>query len=213
MIFIGQLLLLAGFLVRGEFSRTFILQSNEQNVIIFTSTSSILILLFIFLGVYRFPAFLEFNWRKYLIKLYIVDHGTNTSLYSFDFTRDLKSETRNLEAPDKNIERDRVYSKGLIGIDQVMSNITKSEEGKSKQIKIGDYNFMYKNADVPYSSIMFVLVVKKEMVSFSFLLKSIKNQFQGFYKDTLLEMNSLKGIEELFFSSFDVILRNLIKRT
>ena len=211
MIFIGQLLLLAAFLVRGEFSRVYILQSNEQNVIIFTSTTSILILIFIFLGVYRFPAFLEFNWRENLKKLFIIDKNTHTGLYSHDFELKQEIDPSSITSIDANVEKDRVYSKSLIGIDQIIQTITRSEEGKSKKITIGDYNFMYKYADAPYSSVMFVLIVKKEMISFSYLLNSIKSQFQGFYKDILLELESIIGIEELFFSSFDVLLNNLIQ--
>ncbi len=211
MILISQILLLGAFLVRGEFSRSYILQSNEQNVIIFTSSLSIMLLFFIFLGVYRFPAFLEFDWKENLIKLFIIDPATRTSLYNYDFISKKDKELNYNELDLENFRRDRFYSIGRFGFVDIIGAITKSEKSESDKIILGDLMFMYKYADPPYSSIMFVLIVQKEMISFSYLLNSIKNQFQGFYSKILLEMDLFKGIEELFFSSFDVLLKNLIK--
>ena len=210
-IFIGMLLILGSFLFGGEFSRNMVLQENEHTIIMFTSFLTIITFFIVFLGVYKFPAFLEFDWKDHLLKLYIIDKEVVKGLYNFNFL-DSSNNTKQSEREKLLINnKDKVLSIGLIGINNIINGLTSTRDKKIERISQGDNQIIFTYGDNPNDFIIYALLVNKDMDSLRYFLETIKNQFQGFFKGILQNINSIRGNEVKVFSSFDVILTNLIR--
>ena len=81
----GAIAIMGGIFAQAD---EFILLLDRQYQIMFMIMSSPVYIigeLIIFLGVFRFPAFLEFGWRKNLIVLYIINSQNSQLLYKFNF--------------------------------------------------------------------------------------------------------------------------------
>ena len=210
-IFIGMLLILGSFLFGGEFSRDMVLQENEHTIIMFTSFLTIITFFIVFLGVYKFPAFLEFDWKDHLLKLYIIDKEVVKGIYNFNFS-DSSNNSRQVER-EKLLEdnKDKVLSVGLIGINDIINGLTSKKDKKIERISQGDNQIIFTYGDNPNDFIVYALLVKKDMDSLQYFLETIKTQFQGFFKGILQNMDSIRGIEVKVFSSFDIILTNLMR--
>ncbi len=166
-------------------------------------------LLIVFLGVYRFPAFLEFGWKENLLNIFIIDRRNNNLLYAFDFSSMRDEEHDSMKYSSNLKERELFFSRGIIGIDDIFHGVTKSNEKGIEKIRRGELIIFFKHGDDPFDFISYSLVVKKDMKSFNYFLKSVKNQFQAVYKNMLIDLVDLKGNEKKIFSSFDKILLNL----
>ena len=167
----------------------------------------------IFLGIYKFPAFLEFHWKKNLVKLYIIDHETLKPLYTFDFTVILDDlELTSEEKKKKKEDIKALFSSGLIGIDGIVGAITDTKQSKIDKIKQGDSLILLEYGDGPAPFATYALLADEELESVRYFLREVKSQFQGFFKDLLLNLESLKGSEEILFSSFDIIIKNLVSK-
>ena len=165
-------------------------------------------LMIIFLGVFKFPAFLEFGWRQSLTQLLIINRTTHKVIYSFDFTEKSKeSELQIIKFP-KIEESKLILSSGIIGIDDIISNIAYSNSEHIDTIKQEDFLILLNYGDQPLSSIIFCLIVSKDMKSFHYFLKTIKDNFQQVYKNILINLDELNDIEDKLFLAFD---ENIIK--
>ena len=49
------------------------------------------------------------------------------------------------------------------------------------------------------------------MISINYFLKTVKNQFQTFYKNILLNLDLIEEKERQIFSKFDVNIKNILK--
>jgi hypothetical protein len=157
----------------------------------------------IFFSAVNFPPFYEFEWRDNLSRLYIINGDNNQYLYYYDFTKNPRKGT--IER-----RRDRLFSGGIIGIDTIISNITDTRDQKLGIIKHDNSYVLLEYGTRPFN-IIFALMIKKELTSIQHLLKRIKNQFESFYREILLNLNSIKGNQALLFGSFDVILKGIIQ--
>ncbi len=167
-------------------------------------------LLIILLGVYDFPAFLEFGWRDNLIALFIVNRHNFDILYSYRF-KGKEQDYQKIESIDSKLsESDNIFSRGIIGIESVISNVTKTEEKNIDKIRQGDLLILLKRGDEPISNLIIGLFIKREMKSANYILKQIKKRFQENYKDVLINLDSLKRFEGLF-RSFDIFLSDILK--
>ena len=154
------------------------------------------------LGVYAFPAFYEFKLKENLLKLYIINQNNNYSLFSHDFS-DIKQQ-------DTHIDNEGLFSGGIIGLDIIISLITDTKNENINKIKQAD-SFILLEYETQFSSnIIYALVVKNDIKSNRYFLKSIKDQFESFYKEMLSELDNIKGSKELLFSSFEVLINNII---
>ena len=154
------------------------------------------------LGVYAFPVFYEFKLKENLLKLYIINQDNNYCLFSHDFS-DIKQQ-------DTHIDHETLFSGGIIGIDIIISLITDTTNENINKIKQADSFILLEYGTQLSSNIIYTLVVKNDIKSNRYFLKSIKDQFESFYKEMLSELDNIKGSKELLFSSFEVLINNII---
>lgn len=171
------------------------------NILIFIGISLLMVgLIIVLLGVNSFPAFYELKWKENLLRLLIIDQKNHTSLYSYDFS----------EFKSKHEDYKRLFSGGITGIDSILSAITKTEGEKINKIKQADSLILLEYGTSFSLQITYALIVKEDLESNRFFLKSIKNQFEAFYKEILSDVNSFIGSEEQLFGSFDIIIKGLL---
>lgn len=154
------------------------------------------------LGVYAFPVFYEFKLKENLLKLYIINQDNNYSLFSHDFT--------DIKQPDAQSDHELLFSGGIIGIDIIISLITDTKNENLNKIKQADSFILLEYGTQFSSNIIYALVVKNDIKSNRYFLKSIKDQFESFYKEMLSELDNITGSKELLFSSFEVLINNII---
>ena len=156
-----------------------------------------------FIGIYNFPAFLEFQWKENLQKLCIFEQEKFRILYSLNFMA-LDNSHIFLNKLDfqitKNIEE--LFSRGITGIEQITTQLLNSKEEKIIKIKQGDSFILLEHGDPPIYSITYGLLVEKDMYSLRYFLKEVKKQFQAKYKYILSNLELIEGNEEKFFLNF-----------
>ncbi|TXT53807.1 MAG: membrane protein of unknown function [Promethearchaeota archaeon] len=167
--------------------------------------------LFVFYGIYKFPTFYEVQWKENLIKLFIINQKKNSLLYSSDFSEGSKSMEDEIKKKYKTKSKkiEHFFTGGLEGIDKILSEISQSEDKQLQEIKKGDVVVLLEYGSGRLSHIVYVLVVEKALKSYKIFLNKIKNQFESFYKQLLLE-DFERDKEKLLFKNFDLILQNLI---
>ncbi len=187
----------------------------ERSEMLFSLISIFMILTGItidFIGIYNFPAFLEFHWQDNLLKLYIFEKKKFRVLYSLDFiTFDMNGTlTNEVNSPiTKSIEQ--LFSRGITGIEQVTTHFLNSKEEKILKIKQGDSYILLEYGDPPLSNITYGLLVRKDMHSLMYFLEKIKNQFQDKYKYLLSNLELIEGNEEKFFLNFINNIKTALK--
>ncbi len=211
LILIGMVILLSGFVARGEFFRAFILQENEPYIINITSIGSIIMLFLIFLGIYQFPAFLELNWKDDLIQFLIINHQSKSCIYSLVFPRSEKIKGKLDEENSRSFNNSLLFSKGLIGIDEIINLITNQTEKKTSSIRHGKLHFMFLYGDLSYSFLAFILIIRQENLNVQYYLKRLKENFQELYAEILEDLEKFEGIENELFINFNSIAFNLLE--
>ena len=201
-ILFGELILIAGLFIGRDDMIFFLFQEIFDISSIVGVFLLILGTMIIFFGVYRFPAFLEFDWKKSLLMLYIINNNNFKPLFIYDFTS-------KIETTQKRIKKDQLFPGGIIGIDSVISTITNQAKKSINKIHHSDLYFYIEHSDEPVDYITYVLLVKKDLKSFNFFIQLIKKQFQSFYSEILIDLEKYKNQFE-FFSSFDVILNDIL---
>jgi len=140
------------------------LQPYNEVLLIFLNFLFISGLVIIFLGIYNLPGFLEFGWKENLIKFYVIHQTELKELYSYDFEKkedkDITNEVRR--------ERDVILSSGIVGIEDIISQITHTDGTKLNKIWKGDVMILLKYGDNLISPIIYILLIRKEMKSIDF---------------------------------------------
>ncbi len=205
LIMIGELLIVGAMFFGGEYSRSVLLQQAEPFFLIIATPLSSIALCIVFLGVFRFPIILEFQWKENLIGLFIIDMLHLKIIYSYNFTgASDKVEQHSIT------DSDHFFTKGISGIERIMSIIASTKDEKIYKIKQGDLLIFLRHGEDPLSFITYALFVKKEMNSFKYFLKNINYKFNENYKNILLNLDAITGSEEKIFSSFDKTVKKLI---
>ncbi|MFX0004860.1 MAG: hypothetical protein ACFE9J_15435 [Candidatus Hermodarchaeota archaeon] len=185
-----------------------------NEIVYFTGVAFLLLgMIIISFSVYEFPPFYEFEWRDNLLKLFIINQKTGEYIYYHEFIDKLKPENEIRDSLNELSQHDeaKLYSGGILGIESVITTITDTKEEKINKIKQKDSVILLSYSSViPY--ITYALIIRKDLLSLEHLLDSIKQQFEGFYREILLNLESLKGDQKLLFQSFDVILRDLLNQ-
>lgn len=209
LILFGQLLIAGSVVIGIREIRQIVYQQFELIAIILSIPLLLSGLLFIYLGVFKFPAFLEFDWREYLNKLLIINQNNQNQIYMFDFRKFFK-QTDFIEIPDSlQIKKEKMIPKAIIGTGDVINTIIKAKKSKTTKIKQGNLSIVLDYGDnAPF--LIFALIIHKEMKSYQYFLSLIKRQFEGFYKEILNEYHQIEGKEQKLFSSFDLIIQNII---
>ncbi|TFG14963.1 MAG: hypothetical protein EU535_02550 [Promethearchaeota archaeon] len=167
-------------------------------------------LMIVFLGVFRFPAFLEFGWKNSLLNLFIINKNNYNVIYSFNF-KEIDSANKNQIEIFPKIEKNKlILTSGIIGIEDIVAGITESDYNYVETIKQEDFIILLNHGDNPLSFIIYCLIVNSDLKSYTYLLKTIKKEFQRIYKNILNNLSEFKDIEEKIFLGFDDILQKLI---
>ncbi len=181
-----------------------------NEIIYFTGISELLIgFIIMSFSVYNFPPFYEFEWRENLSKLFIINQQNKSCLYSCNFieqTNDYKDSNQSYL-----YNKDKFFPRGIMGIEYIITIITDTKNERINKINQGDY-YIFLEYGVNQAYITYLLVVKKDLISAHHLLKSIRTQFESFFKEILLNLNNLKGQQEKIFGSFDFIMTKIIQQ-
>ena len=202
LILIGEIFLLIGLLVGGEGSRSF-LRFNEEILILITIPINILSLLLIFLGNYNFPAFLELDWTRHLIKFSIIDYKRVKEIYAYDF------KNKDIKPNDTKDTQVNLISQALVGLEDLVSEVSEISV-KTSIVKKGDTIIFFEYSDNENLPLIYTLFTDNEMASHKYLLKSLEGQFQGWFREILTEYNFIVELESELFTSFDLIIKNLV---
>ncbi|MFW9947674.1 MAG: hypothetical protein ACFFDX_12690 [Candidatus Odinarchaeota archaeon] len=188
-----------------------VLKTLALQLIIYYVGVSILLsgFILIFSCAVNFPPFYEFEWRENLLKLYIINRENYECIYDFDFYKTRLTQTM-ITKDEKTKLSDNLMSSGLIGIDMIISKITRTEEKKINKIEHENSYILLEYGTDPLN-LIYALLIRKDSLSTTHLLKNIKRQFESFYREILLKLASFKKNQELLFGSFDVILDGLLK--
>lgn len=205
-IFLGEILLLYSVIMGAE-EIIFYFNPILQYIIQITFIPLIILnLLIIFFGAFNFPVFMEFNWKEKISKIYIVDKRTFNILYTFDFTKLFTFKDDQIGIPLKPAENQLIFSRGIIGINAIISGITNNN--KIEIIHQDGLIILLKHGDDPFSFLLFCLIVKKEMNSINYFFKTIKSKFQEQYKNILPNLDDIEGNEVNIFKNFDETIKN-----
>ncbi len=161
--------------------------------------------LIMFVAANNFPAFLEFDWALNLRKLFIIDQNSNAFLYTRNFEKVTQDD-------DRAKSRDEMFSGGITGLEQLLASVTGGEREKITRIDQEDSIILLEYGKVGIS-IIYALVVKKDLVSLRYFLQKLKEQFESFYKNILTNLEGLhvgEGQDRLFLS-FERIVNRLQK--
>lgn len=198
----------------GGYTPSYVLLAQFSDILqIISVPFFILGLMTIFLGVYKFPTFLEFGWREHVLNLFIANKTNYKILYSFDF-KHIKTTSKSIEnTKDVTNDKEFFFSRGVIGIDNIISIISNSKNKSIQQIKHGDFLILINYGEEPFSFIVFCLLVEREMKSLNYFIKKIKEEFQRMYSPVLYNITQLEleDQEKKIFSGFDEILMGMIK--
>ncbi len=164
----------------------------------------------LFASAYNFPPLYEFNYRENLIKLFIVNRINNACLYFCDFESALKNHDYFINKGSIQNTKDVLFSGGIAGIETIMSILTDTTEEEVNQINQENSVILLERGVHP-TFITYVLLVKKDLKSFNHLLKTIRIQFETFFKDILVSLDSLKEDQDKLFRSFDVLIANILR--
>ena len=181
---------------------TVVFQPEIINILFLVGVSTLIAgFLIAMVGVYSFPAFYEFKWKENLLQLFIINQANNMCLYYRNFS-EIESE--------RTGDYKKLFSGGISGIDSIISAITDTRGEKINKIKQVDSLILLEYGSDISTQITYALVVKTDLKSNLYFLKSIKNQFESFYQKLLSELDDIKGSEEQLFGSFDIILKSIM---
>ncbi len=191
---------------------------TTQAVWIVAICGAIVGLTVIFLGVFKFPAFLEFGWQDNLIQLLIIDNTDLKPIYTYAFNdvdAILNAGTeKEGKSGDREVRQDAradFASHGLVGIDDVIQAISEHRGKKIEKIAHGNVTILLQHQGDGVSPITYALLVSRDLKSIEYFLSSVKAQFEGFFKGIVNNLPAMKGEHAKLFGSFDMIVKSLIK--
>ncbi|MEX2680568.1 MAG: hypothetical protein Q6373_003155 [Candidatus Sigynarchaeota archaeon] len=172
----------------------------------------------VFLGIFKFPAFLELDWQDGLVQLLIIDDTRSKLIYSYTFNDSdalpfpVATDVQKIDdRGDPQSARAEFASHGLAGIDDVIQEISKADGKKIEKIAHGKLTILFKHQDEGIMPITYALLVNREMRSFEHFLSDVKTQFEWSYKGIINNMHVIKGDYNKIFKNFDTIVKNLLR--
>ncbi|MBY9007462.1 MAG: hypothetical protein KGD63_11960 [Candidatus Lokiarchaeota archaeon] len=165
----------------------------------------------IYYSIIDFPPFYEFEWKNNLKKLFIINNKNKECYFFHNFENIKDSQIKEAnQSTDNNFmnEIDNIIPGSIIGIEQIISTIIRSDNEKINIIKKKNSVFCVEQGD-KLSDITYILIIKQELESINHFLKLIKNQFETIYGEILLNLENLKEDKYILFSNFASIIDNL----
>ncbi len=165
----------------------------------------------IYFSVYDFPPFYEFEWKKSLKRLFIIENIMKECLLYYNFETKDDDQTKNINhlRNDYINEIDKIIPGGIVGIEQIISTITGTLNEKINTIKGKDSVLLLKQGK-EFKNITYILVIKKELESLNHFINVIRGQFESIFKEILLNLHKLKEDKGILFSSFNLIINKLL---
>ena len=206
-LFIGEILVVIG-----------IIFGTEKNLYLFTPEGQILVRdmftpliimgqLIIFYAFYDFPVFLEFKWQENINYFYVIDEMRLRLIYNYNFR------TKSSEVFEESSDENVFFSKGLIGIEKIVSLITRTKEDKIQRIDQEDQIMIFNYGTDGLESLIFCIIVNDDMVSMAFILKMLQKLFQNRFKNLLSDLEAIEGNEYIIFDKFKEEIDNLTKKS
>lgn len=210
-IFIGMILCVLQHFI-GGYIPSYVLFTEYSDMLQLISVPIFIIgLLIIFLGIYKFPAFLEFRWKDHLFSFLIINRKKFKIIYNFNFKRNKYKDEIGEENLIKSRRKDLFLSTGIFAIDDIVSIITNSSSNQIQKIKQGSLILFMINGEDSLNFLMYCLLVDKDMISFNYFLRQVRDNFERMYKNILKNIDILKGNENKLFSNFDKTILKLIE--
>jgi hypothetical protein len=185
-----------------------ILNSFLNQIVYFFGVSELLIgFIIMAFSVYQFPPFYEFEWRESLQKLFVIDTDNRECLFYHNFqdTEEPKTISENL---DGNINL--LFPKGIVGIENLLSTITDTQSVRIEKIKKKN-SYIFLEHGKKFENLTFVLLLERDLKSANYFVKVIRNRFESFFKEILMNFEDIKVDQNRIFSSFDQILEIILK--
>ena len=210
LILLGLTLSAVQHFIGGYFPSEVLFKGYSEHLQLISAPIFVCGLIIVFLGVFRFPAFLEFGWKESLLYVFIINQRNLKIIYSFDFKEIINQRGKQIDKLSNIDEIKQLFSSGIIGINKIISGITNTKLEFIESIRQKDILILLNRGKEPQSFIIYCLLVRKDMNSLRYFLKTIKNEFEQIYKNILFNLNDLEGKEEKIFSNFDAIMKKLI---
>jgi hypothetical protein len=165
-------------------------------------------LLMVLLGIVRFPVFLEFEWKNVLINFYIINRDNQYIIFEYNFTQE------NREKHEKynqfNYENKQIFfTKGLVGIEHIISSIKGKNEGNIKEITLGNYTILIQRGNYQSFPLDYIIIIEEDMSSVRFFLKSLKEKFENIYFPTIDKLSSQSEQQEIVKGFKEIISKQL----
>ncbi|MFW9873791.1 MAG: hypothetical protein ACFFG0_11855 [Candidatus Thorarchaeota archaeon] len=210
LLLVGEIIIIIMIMIGAE-KNPFWFTSKQQNIIILIY-SPIVILgqLIVFYAIFDFPIFLEFHWKENLLSLYIINVDNFKTIYHYDFSQKNKEQLLNKQDFKNSSRYNLIFPAGIIGIDDIISIITKSKELKIEKVEQGENLILLDHGKGDLTFLMYCIVVKKEMKSINYFLKIIQKSFTEIYRNVLLDLNAIEGRESHIFFDFNYKIEKLL---
>ncbi|MBN1215959.1 MAG: hypothetical protein JXA99_11040 [Candidatus Lokiarchaeota archaeon] len=181
-----------------------------HELVYFTGISELLIgFIIIYFSLVDFPPFYEFEWRSNLEKIFIINNDNKECFFYYDFKNIQINEIDISTAKNSIKEIEDILPGGIIGIEQIVSTITKSDKEKINIIRRKNSIFCIDQSE-KFPNLTYILIIKKELVSIYHFLNLIKKQFEEIYKEILLNAENLKEDKYILLSNFSSVINNLL---
>jgi len=207
LILAGNVFAAAGVLLEAdEFITLF---SIEDQILLTIIATPIFIcgLFIVFLGLFKFPAFLEFDWKQHLQRIIIVDKANSELIYKFNIFEYFIDKDHYNSFLNKRTNEDLI-SMGILGIDKVIMAVTKEENLET--IKQENYFVLLTYGGFPFSDIVFCVVSNKEIRSAGYFLNRIKDEFLEIYGCLLQDLDSIRDKKFQIFKGFDDNIKKIL---
>ncbi len=207
----GEVIFLLTLLIGSEEVLNFISVIYHEPYLVILMFLQILGLIIVILGIYDFPAFLEFEWRKNLITLYIFNEENFELLFHFDFRSYFENSNADTLIEPHNDSKMLIALGGIKGIEKIFANITNSASKKINIIAHGDVTILLEYTDIGSHSIIFLLMIQKDMKSIHYFLQMIIEKFVSTYETIFTHLTNLIGDKSIFFTYFNKFIIPLLE--
>ena len=130
------------------------------------------------------------------MNLYILENKHYNQLFTYNF---LKNE---------QTFRHEMISGGILGIESIVSAITDTHNRKISRIEQKGMIILLEYSE----SVIYTVVVNKEMRSIHHFLNSVKESFEETYKNYIEDINLIRGKEEIYFVGFDTTIKEILEQ-
>jgi hypothetical protein len=213
LLFFGECVLMGGIAMFSRENQMYFPYQTQEIMQLLFSIFIFVGLMIIFVGVYRIPIFLEFHWKENLISFFIIDAMNLNSIYSYNF---VSIELNMKDTPKNELDQEKfnfLFPRGIIGIERITSLISdKDLNNKIKKIEKGNFTILLRYGENNLTSIIYCLIVSKEMTSINYFFKILQNQFENIYKYILPGLDCLDIKDKKnFFLNFDENIKAILK--